>query len=287
MMFKNIAVLMTCHNRCEKTIVCLKSLYEQKLSNNFSLDVYLVDDGSIDGTEQSVRFNFPKIKIIKGNGNLFWCGGMRLAWSEAAKSDYSAYLWLNDDTILFPEAIESLIETASNLKKKETNDSIIVGNFKDPTTGMTSYGGRMLKKTKIIEPSEFPQECEKMNGNMVLISANIFKCIGNLSSEFRHNSGDNDYSLRAIKNGFKVWIAPGFQGYCAINEDNNQWSDFNITLRKRLKILHSPKGQPFYETFLFAKRHKGILWPLDLIKLYSLVLFPRTYKRVKHILKID
>ena len=47
---KTIAVLLTCHNRKVKTISCLKSLYEATLPKGFSLEIFLVDDGSVDGT---------------------------------------------------------------------------------------------------------------------------------------------------------------------------------------------------------------------------------------------
>ena len=48
---KNIAVLITCYNRKDKTLLCLESLFKQQgLGIDFSLAVFLVDDGSTDGT---------------------------------------------------------------------------------------------------------------------------------------------------------------------------------------------------------------------------------------------
>lgn len=82
---KRIAVLLTCHNRREKTLTCLQSLYECQLPDNFDLDVTLVDDGSTDDTTRSVKENFPNITIIHGNGHLFWNRGMYLAWNNASK----------------------------------------------------------------------------------------------------------------------------------------------------------------------------------------------------------
>ena len=284
MFYIRVAILLTCYNRKETTLACLSSLYEQELPEDVSFNVYLVDDGSTDGTEQTVSQHFPRVKIIFGTGSLFWCGGMRLAWEEASQSAYDFFLWLNDDTQLLSNAIDVLVKTAASIKDKELIDSIIVGSCIDPETREYSYGGRLLNKSELITPSEFPQECEMINGNIVLVPAGIFKCIGNLSPEFTHTSGDNDYGLRAKKKGFKLWIAPGYQGLCAKNENMEQWANKNIPIKKRLKLLHSPKGQPFYETYIFAKRHKGFLWPLDLIKLYSRVFFPKIYSYSKNIL---
>ena len=50
-----IAVLITCFNRKEKTSNCLSSFYASTFRENFVFDLYLVDDGSTDGTSEAVR----------------------------------------------------------------------------------------------------------------------------------------------------------------------------------------------------------------------------------------
>ena len=107
----NIAVLITCHNRKHKTVKCLQKLYSQNNIENIKLKVFLVDDGSSDGTGQTVKKLFPDITIIKGSGNLFWGGGMFLAWETALKDniEYNYFLWINDDTFLFEDAISTLL----------------------------------------------------------------------------------------------------------------------------------------------------------------------------------
>ena len=57
----SIAALITCHNRCEKTKRCLTSL----LSVLPHIDVYLVDDGSTDGTSEMVKTLFPRVNVIQ------------------------------------------------------------------------------------------------------------------------------------------------------------------------------------------------------------------------------
>jgi len=50
-----IAVLITVFNRKEKTLSCLKSLFNQKLDKKITLKVFLTDDNSSDGTADAVK----------------------------------------------------------------------------------------------------------------------------------------------------------------------------------------------------------------------------------------
>lgn len=121
-----IAVLMTCHNRREITLRCLESLYAQKLPNGVSFNIFLVDDGCTDGTGAAVKAAYPDINVIQGTGDLFWCNGMRLAWDHAAKEDPDYYLWLNDDVVLYEDAIPRLLETWKRVQNVEAVENVQV-----------------------------------------------------------------------------------------------------------------------------------------------------------------
>ena len=86
----NISVLITCHNRKKKTLHILNCLKKQKINKNIKIIIYLVDDGSTDGTANSVKKLYPEIILIKGNGNLFWGGASNLAWKKAVNSKYKS-----------------------------------------------------------------------------------------------------------------------------------------------------------------------------------------------------
>ena len=79
----SVAVLVTCFNRMQITLRCLRDLTKEPLSSTLSLSVYLVDDASTDGTREAVCSEFPAVHLLNGNGHLFWGGGMRLAFGEA------------------------------------------------------------------------------------------------------------------------------------------------------------------------------------------------------------
>ena len=276
-----IAVLLTCHNRRDTTITCIEALSRQCLPENAELTVYVVDDGCTDGTAVAVTQRFPRVQIIAGDGDLYWVGGMRLAWSvAAAEADYDAYLWLNDDTTLVPTAISTLVaswRTAASLGQP----GIIVGSTCNSDDGRLTYGG-YSGRVKLIEPSWQMQLCDTMNGNMVLVPRAVFEVVGNLCPEFRHNGGDMDYGVRARKAGFKVWVAPGFLGSCRQNPGLS-WADPSVPFSSRWRSLNSPKGLPVHERYLYCRHHHGFRWPVDILKLLLRVSLPGPWHWLKRV----
>jgi GT2 family glycosyltransferase len=278
-----IAVLMTCHNRKNTTLACLRKLMNQDGIQEVKLQVYLVDAGSTDGTMEAIEDQYPDIHLIRRDNTLFWCSGMRVAFEEAMKDYHNYFLWLNDDTMLFQNAIRMLLDTAYQIRQQEGKPGIIVGSTQDPKTGQCTYGG-VIRKSKWqplgyrhLESSGKPQRCITMNGNCVLIAREVVESVGNLSSDFTHYIGDYDYGLRASAKGIGVWIAAAYVGNCSRNP-LTPWAEPEVSLRRRLEILHSPKGLPPREWFLYLRRHAGIYWPIYILTLYIRVLFPHLWR---------
>jgi GT2 family glycosyltransferase len=257
-----LAVIMTCFNRRDTTLACLGALYKQFLPFN----VYLTDDGCSDGTAEAVKADYPGVKILKGDGSLFWVGGMRLAFGEALQQDYEYYLWLNDDTILEADAIECLLKVYEELCRKNFHNSIVVGSTKDALSGKPTYGGAIKSnkwysnKYEFLQPNSILQECETMFGNCILIPRGVAKKVGNIDKVFIHSLGDLDYGLRARKLGCSIWVAPGYIGTCSKNSIRNSWVDTDLKLFERLKKAVHSKGFPPQAWAVFCMRHSGKFW---------------------------
>ncbi|MBD2260592.1 glycosyltransferase family 2 protein [Pseudanabaena sp. FACHB-2040] len=273
---ESLAVLLTCFNRREKTLSCLRAIYNQELTEAVSLLVYLVDDGSTDGTAVAVKEAFPEVNIIYGSGNLFWNGGMRLAFAEASKQAYDFYLWLNDDTHLYPDAICRLLDTAHLLYERGKSRSIVIGSTQDPKTGALTYGGIRQRcwwrplQFSLEVPSDQVKACDTMNGNCVLLSKAVIEVVGNLDPAFDHDLGDYDYGLRAKRQQCSIWITPGYIGTCPPNPHSSRMDKSLSSIDQRLSKVNHPKGlaldnvtlHPFTEWKVFSQRHGGLLWPI-------------------------
>ena len=275
-----IAVLLTCHNRREETIYCLKNLFKSILPSNFMLNVFLVDDGSNDGTAAEVKNLFPQINVIMGSGNLFWNKGMRLAWETAVKEkEYDFYLWLNDDTVLSDFAIVELLECYRGALEKDLQPAIIVGACQSfAGSNKFSYGGRTESGPVI--PNGKIQTCLYINGNATLISKAIYKELGNLSSDYSHSIGDSDYGFRAIKAGYNCYTTKIYIATCPNHESLPSWCNPKIPLVERWKSLHSPKGLNIREYNIFRRKFWGWKWIIYALKAYTKTLNPNLYYKI-------
>ena len=252
-MIERIAVLLTVYNRRNGTLKCLKNLYANTIPVGFAFDVYMTDDGCTDGTPEAVSKLFPDVKIIQGDGTLFWNRGMWLAWHEAEKKDYDYYLWLNDDTNLHSNAIYELLRES----QMHNGKCIVVVACQSADHSEMTYGG--WDKNGLVYPDGISKEVKTVNGNILLVPRYVFKILGNLDYHFHHGGGDFDYSWRAGEAGLKCFQAPMFLGECEPHHDLPSWCDPNVPILKRWAALYKPNGMPPGIIFYQVKRERGVL----------------------------
>ena len=272
-----IAVMMACFNRRETTLRCLRHLHTQRGLDGIALDVHLVDDASVDGTADAVRAEFPSVRVLGGTGSLYWAGGMRLADASAWSTRPDHLLWLNDDVVLSPDAIATLLATA-----ERTGDrGIVVGSLRSPDGSRLTYGGyrqpdpRRPLALERVEPDGTAQDIATMNGNVVLVPAAVRDALGPPDLRFRHNMADMDYGFRARAAGFRVVLCPSIVGWCERNAAKERWSDSSLPLAARLRTVTAFDGLPPHEWWTFTRRHCGRRWARYFIGPYVRALLGR------------
>jgi len=270
-----VCALTTCHNRRELTLRALNSLYQNQLPDGCVMEVCLVDDGSTDGTSQAVMELYPDTILLKGNGNLFWAGGMRFGWEEYVKhSSFDYLLVFNDDIYLYSYAIKRLLITAENIQYKGYRYYVIAGSFCNYLNGGTTYGGMVRShpwksfKFRKITPSEIVCECDTLNMNFALIPHSTLKRFGFLSNKFIHNKADVDYGLSLGGKGGHVFLVPGYIGECCRKSKLTTSAEHGISIIERWRRLTSTKEYPLSETFYFYRKHAGPFWLFFLIYKY-------------------
>ncbi len=272
---KQVAVIMTCHNRRIRTLKCLEHLVGQILAPHIKIEAFLVDDGCSDGTGDEVKKRFDWVHVIEGDGNLFWGGGMRLAYLTARKSsDYAYFLWLNDDAYLAPDSLQRLINLHQEQVIGQQCEGVVVGKLVDEQ-GKPYYGGLSkipcLPYFRRCPVNVHVTDCDTFEGSCVLIPRKVAESVGDIDSTFRHLRGDLDYGLRVVKKGFRIWQIQASVGVCESNKvASDKWKASGITLKQRLASLRHPK-YAVAEKWAFYRRHFGYVAVFPILLLYGYI----------------
>ena len=229
-----IAVLMACYNRCSTTLDCLRRLFlAAEQYNEVDLAVFLVDDGSQDGTGASVHLEFPKVNVIHGDGTLYWANGMKKAWEVAVEQgEWDGYLWLNDDAVLCRDAIRKLLAVNNGRQ-------IVVGDLED-AEGKVIYGLR---------------EGGVFTGNCVLVPHEVFGRLGMICGDYAHAWADSDYAMMAKHANVGV-VSAGVVGMGRANPIRPSLK--GVSLRDRIALLRNPKGWNLHDLWLYRRRNWGL-----------------------------
>ena len=195
--------------------------------------VFLVDDGSTDGTADGVIAEFPSVRVIRGDGSLYWAKGMRKAWEAAVDEmqDWDGYLWLNDDTELWFDAIERLFAV-------NNGERIVVGELENEK-GEVVYG---------VRPGGL------FTGNCVLVPRTVYDRIGMICGDYSHAWADSDYAMMAQRAGIGVNSA-GIVGRAEGHP--NRPSLKGLSLRERISMLYNPKGWNLHDLWVYKWRNWG------------------------------
>lgn len=295
----SIAILITCHNRKEKTIKGLKSIIQSAdncTKADLELTFFVTIDGCTDGTLEALETTFYKefIHFIMADGNAFWAGGMRLAWDFASKyrNDWDFYLLFNDDTQMEDNCFDILLDTYHYSLDKYGKAGVYAGLIcSNDDNRIITYGGKKYKNRfwgraiNVIPKGSSPQECLLTNANILLVSTDVYRKLGILDNRFKHSCADWDYGVKAARYGFPVLVTSQVCGKC----DNDHRTDdqlreavLSMTICERRSFF----GHPLRSTsdiLLFMKKNYPLRYPLVLFARFLNIYCPRIYY---HIIKI-
>ena len=99
-----LSVVILCWNDLKDISVCLQSIYAGTHLDEF--EVIVSDNGSTDGTIESIRRSLPQVRLIENGVNLRFAKGNN-AGIRASQGEY--VLILNPDTIVHPASLDKLV----------------------------------------------------------------------------------------------------------------------------------------------------------------------------------
>ena len=258
---EKIAIIIPIYNGIKQTLECLKSI-EKIANNNYS--IIIVDDGSTDKSSEVISKMYPEIIILKGNGDLWWSGGVNKGIKYAIENNFNFVCLLNNDNIVREDFIDNLLNTyeknpnciISSVVYNLHNDELLdAGGYFSLKQGLKLYDN---SNRNLFELGE-DREIEWCGGMGVLIPVFMFKSIGLFDqNNFPQYYGDADFMYRARKNGFKIIISSKNK---VLNNRDTTGLNPRIKSFNELKlILTSIKSNNNFKiNFKFYYKHFG-LW---------------------------
>lgn len=215
----DLAIIILSFNTKDLTLKCLDSIYSKKWQVDF--EVWIVDNGSTDGSVEQIKKKYKEVNIIENPLNLGFTAGNNVGLKKAKAK---TYLLLNSDTEVLDDSLDNLYNFAQN-----NNFGIISAKLlnKDktlqPNAGNLPFGISLfvwisglddfLPIFKKLLPSYHRKykeyysenkEADWVGGTAMLIKAEVLEKIGFLDENIFMYGEDVEYCIRAWKEGIKV-----------------------------------------------------------------------------------
>ena len=203
---------------------CLFSVRKALL--NLEIEVFVVDNNSVDGSCQMVREKFPDVKIIENKKNY----GFSYANNQAIRLSSGKYvLLLNPDTVVQEDTFRHVItfmEThpeAGGLgikmidgkgnylpESKRSLPTPVVAFYKIFGLSRLFPGSKTFNRYHLgfLNPEEM-HEVEVLAGAFMLLRKSALDKVGLLDEDYFMYGEDIDISYRLLKGGYKNYYYPG------------------------------------------------------------------------------
>jgi GT2 family glycosyltransferase len=213
----DLSIIVVNWNTCRLLEACLQSV--EAARHDLSVEVFVVDNGSTDGSVDLVRQRFPAVELIANASNR----GFSAANNQAVERARGRYLLLlNSDAAVETDALPTLVAYADEhpeagvIGPKLLNPDGTLqpsgGRFPTPAStvasllGMNWLTGRPHYGTK--RDYDRPAEVDEVSGAAMLIRRGVIDQIGGLDEGFAWGYEDVDFCLRARRAGWRVSYVP-------------------------------------------------------------------------------
>lgn len=207
-MIKILAIVVT-YNGMEWIDRCLDSL----LCSTLRPDVFVVDNGSTDGTQEYIRGHFPKVIFRQNETNLGFGQANNIGLRFALEGDYSHVYLMNQDAWVEPDTIEKL----ANLSERFPEYGVLSpfqmesGGIRMDRRFIFNVCHRNLELMDDLYSGELKEIYPVPNIMAAhwLLTRKAIETVGGFSPSFPHYGEDANYADRLKFRGLKLGIAPG------------------------------------------------------------------------------
>lgn len=238
--------------------------------------VIVIDDGSTDGTAAWVEEHHPEVILLKGDGNLWWSGGINMGAAYALdelKVDYLV-LW-NNDVNIREDYFNNMVRLVS-----ETEMPAILGSkvYVEGEPGMVwTMGGYFNPRNgKYDMYAYYEKDCEEfrkdrdvewLHGMGTVIPAEVVRKIGYWNrEEFPQYHGDSDFTYRAHLAGYRNILKHELHLYNIVENSGIEHED---NFRRMLSLITDTRSKVnLKKNLLFYRKYATS--PLAYFRLFGL-----------------
>lgn len=299
---KDISVVIVNYNVKDLVDNCISSIYKAN-GNKFEIEIYLIDNNSIDGSADHISSKYPEVNIISNDKNLGFSKANNLALNKVTGT---YVLILNPDTVLEEGTFEKMITFCEKNKNAgAVTSKLILANGKLDSACRRSFPTPSVAIPRILGLSKlFPEsrlfgkynltyldenktyEVDAVCGAFMFIPKAVLDKVGLFDEDYFMYGEDLDLCFRIKKSGYKIFYYPEvmtihFKGESTkktnLSYVNNFYGAMNIFVKKnftgasRLLSFVLQFGIISRSFFSYIKRFiKFFLFPtLDILLLYA------------------
>ena len=208
-----VAIIIVNWNGYALTKACLDSLKDLHYTN---FQTVLVDNGSVDGSGEKLKSEFPEIELLSSIENVGFTGGNNLGIQWALDHLFDQVLLLNNDTLVEPDFLNPLVSfLEQNPDYGAVQPKIMLEAERDKLWNAGGGYFRWLEMTWSIgigqlDKGQFDQEKDTpwITGCAFLVSSAAIRQAGMLDNRFFAYYEDVEWSFRIKKSGFRLRYLP-------------------------------------------------------------------------------
>ncbi len=188
----------------------LDESFSSVLNSTVRADLFIVDNGSTDGSVDFIEKNYPDAKLIISNENLGFGKANNLGLQYAIDNNYDYVYLLNQDAWVAPDTFERLIK----ISRKNQDFGILspLQTNREKTRLDNNFSKccpfELLSDMLCSQPSKDIYRVDFVMAAHWLISIDVVKTVGGFSPVFSHYGEDLNYIDRVKFSGKKIGIAP-------------------------------------------------------------------------------
>lgn len=262
-----VFILIPVHNRQATTLACLNIL--ETNGDLARYNVVVIDDGSTDGTAEAIAQTYPSVKVLPGNGQLWWTGAIKQGMQYAYENGATHIVWLNDDTLPLAGTIPLLVQACS----PDSRSIVAAQCYSSYDFNTPTYGGQ-LKKALSLQPIFVPagdrKECDCISGNLVCIPRSAINAIGYPDPQRLPQSfADVVYTWRAKNAGYHLKVLGDAKAVCEQNPYEQGWLLDPNPIIKQWQRMVTPKSILYPPAYWnYCVNFYGLSAPIPFVRIY-------------------